>query len=242
MHPKIDANGKGDGESVGIGSITLELLVGFLALLILTKALGKTQITQITPFDFISSLVLGELVGNAIYDKEVNLLSIIYAVLLWGVLIYVVEWITQKFRSTRNILEGNPSIVINHGKINRHQLKKNKLDINQLKNLLRQKDVFSFREVEFAILETNGSISVLKKSDYQQPAKKDFDLQSKQGYLSVDFISDGKIDWENIHDSGFNEEWLYKFLKENNIDHSEDLLVLEWQKDEGIFLQKKDKE
>ncbi|MFP3339337.1 DUF421 domain-containing protein, partial [Micrococcus sp. SIMBA_131] len=91
----------------------------------------------------------------------------------WGVLMYVVEWIAPKFRGAREILEGNPSIVINHGKINRQQLKKSKLDINQLKNLLRQKDVFSFREVEFAILETNGSISVLKKPDYQQPVKQD---------------------------------------------------------------------
>lgn len=228
--------------SVGIGSITLELLVGFLALLVLTKALGKTQITQITPFDFISSLVLGELVGNAIYDKEVNILSIIYAVLLWGVLIYIVEWITQKFRSTRSILEGNPSIVISHGKINRRQLQKNKLDINQLQNLLRQKDVFSLREVEFAILETNGSISVLKKSDYQQPTKQDFDLKPKQGYLSVDIISDGKIDWGNLHDAGFNEEWLNKILKEHHIDHAEDLLILEWQQDTGVFLQKIDKD
>ncbi len=228
--------------SVGIGSITLELLVGFLALLVLTKALGKTQITQITPFDFISSLVLGELVGNAIYDKEVNILSIIYAVLLWGVLIYIVEWITQKFRSTRSILEGNPSIVISHGKINRRQLQKNKLDINQLQNLLRQKDVFSLREVEFAILETNGSISVLKKSDYQQPTKQDFDLKPKQGYLSVDIISDGKIDWGNLHDAGFNEEWLNKILKEHNIDHAEDLLILEWQQNTGVFLQKIDKD
>ncbi len=227
---------------MGIGSITLELLVGFLALLILTKALGKTQITQITPFDFISSLVLGELVGNAIYDKEVNILSIIYAVLLWGVLIYIVEWITQKFRGTRNILEGNPSIVISHGKISRRQLKKNKLDINQLQNLLRQKDVFSLREVDFAILETNGSLSVLKKPDYQQPTKQDFDLKSKQSYLSVDIISDGKIDWGNLHDAGFNEEWLYKILKEHNIDHPEELLVLEWQQDEGVFLQRIDKE
>ncbi len=226
---------------MAIGSITIELLVGFFALLILTKALGKTQITQITPFDFISSLVLGELVGNAIYDKHVNIKSILYAVFLWGVLIYVVEWITQKFRGTRGILEGNPSIVIHHGKIDRDQLKKNKLDINQLQNLLRQKDVFSLREVEFAILETNGSISVLKKSDYQQPTKQDFNLKPAKGYLSVDIISDGKVDLENLHDAGFDENWLHKTLQAHKVDHPEEVLLLEWKQDEGVFLQKIDK-
>ena len=226
---------------MAIGSITVELLVGFFALLILTKVLGKTQITQITPFDFISSLVLGELVGNAIYDKDVNIQSILYAVLLWGVLIYIVEWITQKFRGTRNILEGNPSIVIHHGKIDRNQLKKSKLDINQLQNLLRQKDVFSLREVEFAILETNGSISVLKKSEYLQPTKQDFNLKKEQGYLSVDIISDGKVDLENLKDAGFNEVWLNKILKEHKVDDPKDVLILEWKEDEGVFLQKMDK-
>ncbi|WP_414635124.1 DUF421 domain-containing protein [Bacillus sp. NTK071] len=218
----------------------MELLVGFLALLILTKALGKTQITQITPFDFISSLVLGELVGNAIYDKHVNIYSILYAVFLWGVLIYFVEWLTQKFRGTRSILEGSPSIIIHDGKIIREQLKKNKLDINQLQNLLRQKDVFSMREVEFAILETNGSISILKKSDYQEATKQDFNLKATRGYLSVSIISDGKVDYGNLKEAGLNEAWLYKTLKEHHIDHPEEVLLLEWKQDEGVYIQKLD--
>lgn len=216
--------------------IFIELFVGFLALLVLTKMLGKTQITQITPFDFISSLVLGELVGNAIYDKEITYVKILYTVFLWGLLIYVIEWITQKFRGTRKLLEGSPSIVIHHGKINRANLKKNKLDLNQLQNLLRQKSIFSLREVEFAILETNGSISVLQKSEYSQPNREDFDLRPYKEHLSITFISDGKVDWGNLKEAGFNDEWLYKVLKEHRIDHPEEVLILEWKEDEGVFL------
>lgn len=163
-----------------------------------------------------------------------------YSVFLWGILIYFVEWITQKFRGTRGFLEGSPSIVIHNGKIKRDQLKKNKLDINQLQNLLRQKDVFSIQEVEFAVLETNGSISVLKKSDYQQATKQDFDLKATRGYLSVSIISDGKVDYGNLKEAGLDEEWLYKTLREHHIDHPEEVLLLEWKQDEGIFLQKLD--
>ncbi|WP_394172679.1 DUF421 domain-containing protein [Guptibacillus hwajinpoensis] len=225
---------------MNIGSITLELLVGFVALLILTKALGKTQITQITPFDFISSLVLGELVGNAIYDKHVNIFSIMYSVFLWGILIYFVEWITQKFRGTRAILEGSPAIVIYNGQIKRDQLKKNKLDINQLQNLLRQKDVFSMQEIEFAVLETNGSISVLKKSGYQQTTREDLNLKPERSYLAYSIISDGKVDWGNLKEAGLDENWLNKTLKKHKIDHPEQVLLLEWKVDEGVFLQKMD--
>ncbi|MEC3434952.1 DUF421 domain-containing protein, partial [Bacillus cereus] len=148
-----------------LGQITIELFVGFFVLLIATKILGKTQISQLTPFDFISAIVLGELVGNTIYDPEVKVWSILYAVLVWTVLIYAIEVITQKYRGTRRFFEGYPSIIIRNGYIDRDQLKSNHLDINQLQQMLRQqKDIFSIREVEYMILEPNGHISVPKKS------------------------------------------------------------------------------
>lgn len=218
-------------------SISTELLVGFIALLILTKMLGKTQITQITPFDFISSLVLGELVGNAIYDKNINAFTILYTVFLWGILIYFIEWITQKFRGTRNILEGSPSIVIRDGKIDRNMLKKNKLDINQLQNMLRQKDIFSLCEVKYAIVETSGTISVLRKEEYLQPTRGDLNLPSLVNSLSITFISDGKVDWGNLNEAGFDEMWLENTLKTYDINSPEDVLILEWNKENGVFLQ-----
>lgn len=147
-----------------LGQITIELFVGFFVLLIATKILGKTQISQLTPFDFISAIVIGELVGNTVYDPEVRVWSILYAVFVWVILIYAIEAITQKFRRTRKFFEGYPSIIIRNGHIDREQLKSNHLDINQLQQMLRQqKDIFSIREVEYMILEPNGNISVLKK-------------------------------------------------------------------------------
>lgn len=95
-----------------IGQITTELVVGFFVLLIAAKLLGKTQISQLTRFDFISAVVLGSLVGNTVYDSKVKVGSILYAVFVWVVLIYTIEMVTQKWRRTRNIFEGNPSIII----------------------------------------------------------------------------------------------------------------------------------
>lgn len=143
-----------------IGQITIELFIGLLALLAATRILGKTQMDQLTPFDFISALVLGELVGSAVYDSEVKIWSILYAVTLWTILIYLIAILTQKIMGTRNILEGNPSIIIRDGQIDRQQLSANNLDINQLQQMLRQQNyIFSIREVEYAILEPNGKIS-----------------------------------------------------------------------------------
>ncbi|WP_249652128.1 YetF domain-containing protein, partial [Lysinibacillus sp. D4A1_S13] len=118
-----------------------------------------TQISQLTPFDFISAIVIGELVGNTVYVPEVRVWSILYAVFVWVILIYAIEVITQKFRRTRKFFEGYPSIIIRNGHIDREQLKWNHLYINQLQQMLRQqKDKFSIREVEYMILLPNGNI------------------------------------------------------------------------------------
>src|SRR5699024_740571 len=93
-----------------------ETIFGFVALFVLTKILGKTQISQLTAFDFIAALVLGELVGNALFDDKAGVLDIAYVIFLWGGLLYIVEMITQKFKGSRFLLEGKPSMIIHEGK------------------------------------------------------------------------------------------------------------------------------
>ncbi|WP_078428559.1 YetF domain-containing protein [Alkalihalobacterium alkalinitrilicum] len=216
--------------------LTTELIVGFFALLVITKVLGKTQITQLTPFDFISALVLGELVGNAIYDKEIGVPYVLYAVFIWGTLIYSVEWLTQKFKATRSILEGNPAIVIREGKIDYQQLKKNHLDINQLQHLLREKDVFSVREVAYGILEANGSVSILKKSNYDLPNKQELNLSPQKVYLPVTLILDGEILYNNLKASGYNLTWLKQQLSSHGVTDEKDVLFAEWLEGDSLYI------
>lgn len=222
--------------------IAIELIVGFAALFLLTKILGKATLSQVTAFDFISAIVLGEFVGNALYDKDTGLGSILFAIALWGMLIYVVEWCTQKFRGTRSFLEGKPSVVIRNGHLDREQMKKEKLDLNMLQNLLRQKDVFSVREVAYAILETDGTISVLKKNKYANPTNEELQQPQKPVYLPVTLILDGEVDRENLKKAGLNEEWLQNELRKHHIDHAKDIFYCEWKKDEGVYLEKMKKE
>ncbi|MCT4606857.1 MAG: DUF421 domain-containing protein [Marinisporobacter sp.] len=215
----------------------IELIVGFVALFLIMKILGKRQLSQITPFDFISALILGELLGNAIYDEKIDIFYVLFSMVLWGVLMFIIEWISQKFIKTRSFLEGNPSIIIHKGKIDRNELKKNKLDLNEIQNLLRKNDVFSIREVEYAILESDGQVSVLKNSDYTTPTRKDLNLPPKPTYLPVTFISDGIVLWDNVKSCGFNENWLKSQLKNRNINNFEDVFYAEWLKEDGLLLQ-----
>jgi uncharacterized membrane protein YcaP (DUF421 family) len=168
--------------------------VGFILLLFVTKVLGKTQIRQLTAFDFISALILGEFIGNALYDPETNVLKVTFALFTWGGLMMIVEIITQKYKGTRHFLEGKPDIIIENGKLNREMMKRNHLDFNQLQHLLRMKDVFQIKDVNVAIIETDGTISVLKKTDQLKA-------------LPVNLINDGEIIQNNLRMIGQDEAW-----------------------------------
>lgn len=218
------------------GFIVLELLIGLILLFVMTKMLGKTQISQITPFEFVSALVLGELVGNAIYDREVGIAQILVAVIVWGLLLLGIEKMELKFLKLRGLLEGNPSIVVRQGQIDRKELQKNKMTINQLQNLLRQKGVFSMREVEYALLESNGQVAVMKKSEYETPARQDFNLNAQSRKLPITFVIDGKVLEDNLQSSGFNRGWLDKQLEHQGYRGPEDVFYAEWEENQGLYV------
>ncbi|WZY01175.1 DUF421 domain-containing protein [Bacillus sp. FSL W7-1360] len=218
-------------------SLTCELIIGFFALLVLTKVLGKNQITQLTPFDFISALVLGELVGNAIYDEDIGLHYVLYAVCIWGILIYAIEMLTQKFRATRAVLEGSPSVIIAKGRIQFKELKKNKLDLNQLQHLLRERGVFSVQEVEYGILETNGSVNVQRKSAYDTPMNKDLAIHRSDPTLPIPVIMDGEIIEESLTEINQSKTWLQEILFKRGIATHKAVLYAEWIEGNPLFLQ-----
>lgn len=217
-------------------SMFVETVFGFVALFILTKLLGKTQISQLTAFDFIAALVLGELVGNALFDEKSGIIEIGFAIGLWGGLLYIVEMITQKFKGSRFLLEGKPALIIHKGEFIYEEMRKNKVDIDEIKHLLRLKDVFSIQEVEYAILEANGDLSVLKKSLYQNPTKKDLNIQPSRVQMPVTIISDGEVIKDNLAEVDINLEYLQNELKKQNIASIKDVFYAEWIEGQDIFI------
>jgi uncharacterized membrane protein YcaP (DUF421 family) len=218
--------------------IATELFTGYVALFFLTKILGKTQISQITAFDFISAIIVGELVGNALYDENVGIMDILITVLMWGFLIFLTEIITEKSQRWRKFLEGEPSIVIHKGKIDYKQLKKNHLDINQLQHLLRSKDVFSIRECEYAILETDGTISVMKKQPYSNVTLEDLKISKKQQTLPVSLILDGMVIKDNLASIQKDKSWLLNEIRQRGAKTVEEVLYAEWLEEEPLLVQK----
>ncbi|MEQ6375525.1 DUF421 domain-containing protein [Bacillaceae bacterium S4-13-58] len=216
--------------------ILIETIIGFIALFILTKILGKSQITQITAFDFIAALILGELVGNGLYDDKIGVTHVLFAIFLWGSLIYITEIISQKYKGTRGLLEGQPTIVIKNGKLNRENMKKVKLDINQLQHLLRSKGVFSMQDAEFAVLETDGTISVMKNPNKDIPTADDWNMQPKPFKIAYTLIIDGEIIWDNLQEIGHDEKWLIQQLQIQGHSSYKEIFYAEYQEGEALYV------
>ncbi|XEC95202.1 DUF421 domain-containing protein [Paenibacillus tarimensis] len=219
-------------------AITVELLIGFCGLFFLTKVLGKTHFSQITPFDFISALILGELLGNAVYDRETEIWQVLFATTLWGTLIFGISLMTQKFYGVRKLFEGEPSILIRQGQIKYKAMKKNKIDLSELQSLIRQKGFFSIREVEYAILEPNGEISVMPKQGYDTPKRSDLQLPEKTTRLPIAVILDGKVVYDNLQKAGLDEQWLMQELAAQDIPGVKQILFAEWIEQQPLYIVK----
>ncbi len=147
-----------------------------------------------------------------------------------------IEFMTLKNKSTRSLLLGNPNIIIRDGVMDRKLLTKNKLDVNQVLSILRQNNVFSVREVKYGILEANGQISLLLKSKYQKP---DLNLPESPVDLPTSLIIDGEILWDNLHELGFDQQWLDNQLTTNGYDNVKRILYADWRESEGIHVSPK---
>jgi uncharacterized membrane protein YcaP (DUF421 family) len=217
--------------------IALELGVGFIVLLISVKILGNREMQQITPFDFVSAIVLGELVGNTVYDKESNISHMIFATVLWTILLLIILYITQKSLSVRKLIQGHAELLIKEGKIQYDVLKKVKLDISELISQLRERDVFSVQEVDYAFLEISGSITVKKKERYANPTNQDLNVTPKPSPLNLPLIQDGDVLNRNLEIFKKDDSWLKSELKKEKIQSIKDVIYAEWNSADGWHIQ-----
>jgi uncharacterized membrane protein YcaP (DUF421 family) len=221
--------------------ISVKLVAGFVGLWVMTRVLGKKEISQLTAFDFVSSLMLGELVGNTIYNKEAHIPHLLYALALWTGLSILLEKLSIRFPALSKRMTGAPDIIIKDGQIDYRMMKKNNLDFGQLTMLLRQQGIFSMKEVAYAIFETDGSISVFKKPAADTVTRQDFKLPEQPYSLPAILIEKGKIYHHHLSSIGKNETWLLKELKRNGTDSPSSVLYAEWSEQEGLFVQKQSK-
>lgn len=219
---------------------SLRTLLGFVALLLLTRLLGKKQLSQMTFFTYITGIALGNIAGEIVLNKEIKAAAGITAMALWAFLTILIEQLALKSPLVRVLFDGEPAIVIKNGKIQSKAMALSKLNMDDLSMLLRDKNVFSIREVDYAILEPNGKLSVLKKQEEEAPTKKELQLPiQKRLYLPTELIVDGKIVKRNLKELQLNRGWLEDQIKPFGVQSIDEVFFAELQSDGSIYLDKK---
>lgn len=181
----------------------------FIALLIIaTRILGKKQISEITFFEYVSGITIGSIAGEVIMGLDRSIYHGIIAIFIFGLITYTVDFITIKSKRFRDIVDGKGSVFIKDGKILEDNLKKEKYSLDDLGSLLRGKNVFNASEVEFAVLEANGDLSVLLKKENRPLSAKDLNIKVASEKEPQTVIMDGKIIDNALSASGKNRGWL----------------------------------
>lgn len=203
-------------------STGVKLVVGLIGLFVIMRILGKKTLSEVTPFDLIYTLVLGGIVEGALYDDAVHIGHMLFALAIWGMLIYIIEVFVQKADKPNRIIKGKPSILIRDGKLNIVEIEKNHIEMEQLRTLLRSQNCFSLKEAQHAILETGGEISVMRKAD----AKSE---------LSILLIDEGRIEKDALENIGKDEQWLLEELAKETSEKAEDVIYAEWTEEQGLY-------
>lgn len=215
-------------------------IVGFFVLLLLTRILGKKQMGQLTIFTYITGIALGNIAGDMVVHKDISLIDGVTGLAFWAILTLLVEYISLKSSKARVLLDGEPTIVIKKGEIIYDKLSSQRLNIDDLTMLLRTNNIFSVADVEYAILEPNGQLSVLKKADKEQVTKKDLNLPPDNIlYIPTEIIVDGKLVDSNLLETGQTHEWLEQQLKQAGIGSINQVLYAELQGDGSLYISKK---
>ncbi|MZK51091.1 YetF domain-containing protein [Clostridium beijerinckii] len=211
----------------------------FIVLLLLTRILGKKQMSQLTFFNYITGITIGSIAANVVSESNQPFSDEFIGLIWWCVLTFLAGYIGLKSGKLRQIIDGQPTIVIKKGKIIRSALKSSRLNLDDLSMMLRKQNIFSIKEVEYAILEPNGDLSTLKKPENQQISKSDMNITTPiPKYLPSEIIADGKIIWHNLNELNLSEDWLNNQIKMQNISSSKDILYAELQSDGTLFIQK----
>lgn len=192
-------------------------LIAFFTLLILTRILGKQQLSQLTFFDYVLGITVGSVAASMTTDLTSPAWPHWVGLVTWILCVLALQFITMKWRYASKCIDGEPTIVIMNGKIMDKTMKKMRYRISDLMEELRVKDVFNISEVAYAILETSGQLSVLKKSVHQTVTLKDLDIMPSPSGIETELIYDGVLIEQNLLNAKHDRVWLNAQLKDLGI-------------------------
>lgn len=194
-------------------SIIPRSLGSLLTLFFVTKLMGKKQVSELSLFDYVIGISIGNFTAEVTMGLDKQYIDGLIAIIAFGIVSWGVSKITMKSITLRRLIIGTPTVVIQKGKILEKSLKKLNIDINDLLEQCRSNGNFDISQIEYGIMEVNGKVSILLKSQYNPVTPKDLNIKTEQQELIANVVIDGKIMHNNLLNMKKDDKWLYKELK-----------------------------
>lgn len=225
---------------VAVIEITLRSAFTFIVLLWLTRLMGKKQLSQLSYFHYITGITIGSIAGEISVQSDTNFLDGMISLFWWFIFTILMSFILLKWKKARRILDDEPTIIIRNGQILESSLRSLRLHMDDVMMLLREQSIFTIQEVDWAVMENNGQLSVLKKTAQLEATKQDVKADlTEPKYFPTTLISDGEILHDNLRELDLDEEWLQKKLSRKGANTASDVFYAQIQPDGSIDVHKK---
>ena len=202
-----------------LSTVALKIIIGMLGVLFFLRISGKTQMAQLTPLDSVNAFVLGALVGGVVYS-DLSVWYMIFALAVWTMVNMMIRYLLR-YSFFRHLIKGDAVMIVHNGKINLKEFKRNGLEMEQFRTLLRENGIFSMFDVDEVRFETNGRLTVSVRSDISE------------SYL---FVNNGAILQSSLVNANKTEDWLREQLKKLGYEEPGDLFCAEWTPEKGFYL------
>lgn len=220
----------------------LRSIIIYVCVLAVVRLMGKRQIGEMQPFEFVVTLIIADLACIPMAELSVPLVHGIVPIVTLMIVHFLICFLARKFQFARYLLTGKPAIVINPNGINYKELKELNMTLDDLIELMRGCNVFKFEEIAYAIIETNGNLCVIKKSEKEFVTREDLKVKVSQSSLPVNIIMDGRLMKENVKIVGIDDSFIRKCLSKSNIKNIRDVLLFTLDNNGDVFIQAKNDE
>jgi len=220
--------------------LMLRTLILYAIVVTSIRIMGKRQIGEMQPSELVVAIMISDLASVPMQAIDIPLIAGVIPVLTLIVAEIFMSFLCLKSRTLRRFITGEPSIIIYNGHVNEKELEKLRFNLNDLLEQLRISGYSNLADVEVAVLETNGQLSIIPKAEARTATVRDLSIkQPKQECLVYMLISDGELNSGELKRSKKSEEWLKKELKKQNISHYSDVFIASYDPEDGFYIQKK---
>jgi len=197
--------------------ITVQTFLAFFSIFIYARLLGRQQVSQLTFFEYVTGITFGSIAATIATDVNQRTMTHFIGLTIFAALTYLMQIISLKSRPARKIIEGEPLVLIKNGQILEKNMATTHYNLDELRMQLRSKGYFNFGDVEYAIMEPNGQLSVLVKSQKRPVTPEDLQVDTDFEGLETELIQDGEIIFQNLNQVNLDLPWLKKQLEQRNI-------------------------